>query len=127
MVAETSETDPDLRAATEKRIRDLTLEVLAVPADAVALVRGSRHAEAAEAFIDFVGEQEALLLAARRVYRLPARRDLPLDSLPPWVDDVERTMKVLPMDWAMLAREGATWMGYWDQHVRGTGRAMGGP
>jgi len=95
--------------------------------DAVALVRGSRHTEAAEAFIDFVGEQEALLLAARRVYRLPARRDLPLDSLPPWVDDVERSMKVLPMDWAMLAREGATWMGYWDQHVRGTGRAMGGP
>ena len=94
--------------------------------DAVALVRGSRHAEAAEAFIDFVGEQEALLLAARRVYRLPARRDLPLDSLPPWVDDVERSMQVLPMDWAMLAREGAGWMGYWDQHVRGTGRAMGG-
>jgi hypothetical protein len=26
------------------------------------------------------------------------------------------------MDWQLLAKEGAAWMGYWDQHVRGTGR-----
>jgi len=89
--------------------------------DAVALVRGARHPAAAQAFIDYVGEQEGLLLAARGVYRLPARRDLPVDSLPPWVAEVERTMKVVPMDWALLARDGAMWMGYWDQHVRGTG------
>jgi iron(III) transport system substrate-binding protein len=94
--------------------------------DAVALVRGSRHAEAAKAFIDYVGGQEALLLAARKVYRLPARRDLPLDSLPDWMEGVERSMTVLPIDWAMLARDGAAWMGYWDQHVRGTGRQMSG-
>lgn len=90
--------------------------------DAIALVRGSRHAAAAQAFIDYVGEPEALLLAARRVYRLPARRDLPVDSLPAWVAEVERTMSVVPMDWPLLAREGAGWMSYWDQHVRGTGK-----
>jgi len=89
--------------------------------DAVALVRGARHPAAAQAFIDYVGDQEGLLLAARGVYRLPARRDLPVDSLPPWVAEVERTMKAVPMDWALLARDGASWMGYWDQHVRGTG------
>ena len=33
--------------------------------DAIGLVRGSRHPEAARAFIDFVGSQEAQLLAAR--------------------------------------------------------------
>ncbi len=56
---------------------------------AIGLVRGSRHPEAAQAFIDFVGSDEALLLAARRVFRLPARRDLPGDSIPAWVAEVE--------------------------------------
>ena len=92
--------------------------------DAIALVTGSQHAEAAQAFIDYVGETEALLLAARQVYRLPARQDLPVDSLPAWVAEVDRTMKVVPMDWPLLAREGAAWMSYWDQHVRGTGKQL---
>jgi iron(III) transport system substrate-binding protein len=92
--------------------------------DAIGLVAGSQHVEAAQAFIDYVGETEALLLAARQVYRLPARRDLPLDSLPDWVAEVERTMKVVPMDWSLLAQEGAAWMSYWDQHVRGTGKDL---
>jgi iron(III) transport system substrate-binding protein len=90
--------------------------------DAIGLVRGSRHAEAARAFIDFVGSDEAQLLAARQVFRLPARTDLPLDSVPAWVADVEREMVVAPMDWDLLSRQGPAWMSYWDQHVRGTGR-----
>jgi iron(III) transport system substrate-binding protein len=92
--------------------------------DAIGLVAGSQHVEAAQAFIDYVGETEALLLAARQVYRLPARQDLPLDSLPDWVAEVERTMKVVPMDWSLLAQEGAAWLSYWDQHVRGTGKDL---
>lgn len=90
--------------------------------DAIGLVRGTRHPEAAQAFIDYVGEQEALLLAARGVFRLPARGDLPVDSLPPWMAEVERTLTVVPMDWTLLATEGSAWMAYWDQHVRGTGK-----
>jgi hypothetical protein len=31
-------------------------------------------------------------------------------------------MKVTPVDWALLASQGAAWMSYWDSHVRGTGR-----
>lgn len=89
--------------------------------DAIGLVRGSRHADAAKAFIDFVGSVEGQLLAARAVYRLPARRDLPADSVPAWVADVEREMVVADVDWSLLAREGAAWMSYWDQHVRGSG------
>jgi iron(III) transport system substrate-binding protein len=90
--------------------------------DAIGLVRGSRHPEAAQAFIDYVGSEEAQLLAAREVFRLPARHDLPPDQVPAWVADVERQMTVYPMDWPLLAREGAAWMGYWDRHVRGTGK-----
>jgi iron(III) transport system substrate-binding protein len=90
--------------------------------DAIGLVRGSRHPEAARAFIDFVGSVEGQLLAAEKVYRLPARRDLPRERVPPWVAEVEREMVVADVDWDLLAREGPGWMGYWDRHVRGTGR-----
>ena len=90
--------------------------------DGIGLVRGSRHPDAARAFIDFVGSPEAQLLTAREVFRLPARTDLPADSVPRWVSEVEREMVVADMDWRLLSREGPAWMSYWDQHVRGTGK-----
>ena len=90
--------------------------------DAIGLVRGCRHPEAARAFIDFVGSERGELLAAARVFRLPARRDLPVERVPPWVAEVDREMRVADMDWGMLAENGAAWMSYWDRHVRGTGR-----
>jgi iron(III) transport system substrate-binding protein len=93
--------------------------------DAVALVRGSRHAAAARAFIDYVGSAGAQALTARVVFRLPARRDLAEGQIPDWVREVERDMRVAPVDWPLLAREGSTWMAYWDQHVRGTGHRAG--
>ena len=62
------------------------------------------------------------LLAATRVFRLPARHDLPADRVPAWVAEVEAEMVAAPMDWGMLAAHGAEWMGYWDRHVRGSGR-----
>lgn len=90
--------------------------------DAIGLVRGARHAAAAKKFIDWVATDEALLLAARVTFRLPARADLPKDSVPPWIADVESRMHEAPMDWALLAREGPAWMAYWDQRVRGSGK-----
>jgi iron(III) transport system substrate-binding protein len=99
----------------------------AVIDDAVALVRGARHPEAARLYIEFVGSVEGQLLAARQVFRLPARTDLPRESVPDWVAQVEHDMVVADMDWPLLAREGAGWMAYWDQHVRGTGKRSGPP
>jgi iron(III) transport system substrate-binding protein len=95
--------------------------------DAIALVRGSQHSEAARRFINYVGGQHAQLIAAREVFRLPARLDLPKDSVPPWVAGVEDAMVIADVDWKLLAAEGANWMGYWDQHVRGTGKNSGKP
>jgi len=92
--------------------------------DAVGLVRGSRHPEAARAFIEYVGSEAAQLLTAREVFRLPARIDLPSDQVPAWVAQVEREMVVANMDWGLLSRDGPAWMSYWDQHVRGTGKAQ---
>lgn len=90
--------------------------------DGIAVVRGSKHAAAARAFVDFVGSVPMQLAAAREVYRLPARLDLPQDSLPDWVRDVRRQMVVADVDWNLLATRGPEWMSWWDQHVRGKGK-----
>ena len=92
--------------------------------DAIALVRGARHPDAAADFIDFVGSEDAQALAAERVFRLPARRGLPPERVPAWVTEVEREMTVAEMDWELLAEKGAGWMSYWDTHVRNTGKGM---
>jgi iron(III) transport system substrate-binding protein len=90
--------------------------------DGIGVVRGSRHSRAAQAFIDYVGSVEAQLLTAREVFRLPARTDLPDDSVPGWVAQVEREMVIDDLDWSRFSQQGPAWMSYWDQHVRGTGR-----
>lgn len=89
--------------------------------DAIALVRGSRQTEAARRFIDWVGSPEAQLLAARQTYRLPARIDLAIDSLPAWVRRVRQELVAAEIDWELLSRRGSEWMDYWDRHVRGRG------
>ncbi|MES2123888.1 MAG: extracellular solute-binding protein [Gemmatimonadota bacterium] len=92
--------------------------------DAIGIVRGSKHRKAAERFIEYVGSIDAQVLTAERVWRLPARHDLPLDRVPAWVAEVQQQMVTAPMDWPLLAREGSAWMRYWDQRVRGTGKGQ---
>jgi iron(III) transport system substrate-binding protein len=94
--------------------------------DAIGLVRGAKHPEAAKRFIDYVGSVEGQLLAARGVFRLPARSDLPADSMPDWVREVEQKMTVAPLDWNLVTKQSAAWMAYWDRKVRGTGRKQRG-
>jgi iron(III) transport system substrate-binding protein len=93
--------------------------------DAIGLVRGAPHRDLARQFVEWVGSPEAQLLAARNAYRLPARTDLPIDSLPEWVREVRRQMKVADVDWDLLAHQGPEWMRYWDQNVRGKGAGSG--
>ncbi|MGH7546654.1 MAG: extracellular solute-binding protein [Gemmatimonadales bacterium] len=90
--------------------------------DAIGVVRGARRRERARAFVEYAGGAEAQLLATREAYRLPARLDLPADSLPPWAREVRRVMQAADVDWDLLAERGAEWMRYWDQNVRGKGR-----
>lgn len=89
--------------------------------DAIGVMRNAPHRAAAEAFEEWVGSPAVQLLAARDAYRLPARTDLPPDSLPRWARDVRAQLAPAVMDWTLLARRGADWMRYWDEHVRGKG------
>jgi len=91
--------------------------------DAIGLVAGSRHADAARLFIEFVGDKRLQRLAAEKTYRLPARTDLG-DELPAWARDVERTMVPAVMDRALIDREGSAWMATWDRTIRGRGTPL---
>jgi iron(III) transport system substrate-binding protein len=94
----------------------------AVIEDAIGVIRGAPHRTLAEDFVEWVGSPEAQLLATREAYRLPARVDLPDDSLPKWARTVRYRMKVADVDWDRLARDGDEWMRHWDRDVRGKGR-----
>jgi iron(III) transport system substrate-binding protein len=89
--------------------------------DSIGLVAGAAHEEAARVFIDWVGSREAVLLAARRAYRLPARTDLPAEDLPEWARQTLTEMKPADLDWKLLEEHGAEWMARWDREVRGKG------
>ncbi len=91
--------------------------------DAVAVVRGSKNAEAARAFVEWIGTTPEVLEAARRFGRLPARSDVPADSLPEGLRRARAQIRPEPMDWKQLQEKGPEWMRWWDEHVRGTGGA----
>ena len=89
--------------------------------DGVAVVENAPSPELARRFVDFVGSEEGVALAARRFFRLPARTDVPTDSLPPVLQRARERIRPEPMDWELLQERGAEWMRYWDENVRGRG------
>ena len=79
--------------------------------DAIGLVAGARHPDAAK----------ATLLVAREVFRLPARSDLPPEDLPDWARAAVEQIVPAEVDWQLIAERGAEWMSRWDREVRGKG------
>ena len=86
--------------------------------DGIAVVKGAPSLELAKRFVDYIGSQEGMLLAAREFYRLPTRSDIPADSLTPVLRRAREEIKAEPMDWKLLQEQGPGWMRYWDEHVR---------
>ena len=89
--------------------------------DAIALVAGAPHGEAARGFVEWVGSAEAQRLAAEQVFRIPARTDLPPASLPDWARQALAEMRPAEVDERLVAREIQGWMARWDRTVRGRG------
>lgn len=90
--------------------------------DAIAIVKGTKHPEIAREYYEFVTSKHALEEAAARFYRIPARTDIPNDSLPQWIRDARAQIKPMPLDRAMLEQHLDQWMQYWDSHIRNSSR-----
>ena len=86
--------------------------------DAIALVRGSKHLDAAKEFYEFVTTPTALRAAADKFVRIPARTDIAPDSLPPWIRQARAEIKPMALDQQLLADSLDSWMKYWDANVR---------
>jgi iron(III) transport system substrate-binding protein len=89
--------------------------------DAIAIVRGTRHPKEAKLYYEFVTSRRAQLQAARQFLRIPARTDIPQDSLPDWIQTAMKQIKPMPVDQELLASHLNEWMRYWDSHIRNKG------
>ena len=96
-----------------------------VVVDGIGLVRGSRNADMARAFIEFVGSEPELLEAAASFFRIPARTDLDLSSFPSWLQEALPQIRPMDVDPQLLADQTAVWMRYWDSNIRRRGEAAG--
>ncbi|KPJ90021.1 MAG: hypothetical protein AMS18_11740 [Gemmatimonas sp. SG8_17] len=116
---------PDvLRVRDQGYPLDYVLPISGTPVlvDGIAVIKGTENPELARAFVDYVGSIEGQLVAARLAFRNLTRTDIPIDSLPDWLIEVNAELKPMDLDWALLRDRGREWMRYWDAHIRGSGR-----
>jgi iron(III) transport system substrate-binding protein len=90
--------------------------------DAIAIVKGTKRPDAARRYYEFVTSREAILEAARRFRRIPARTDIPADSLPAWIREALAQIKPMPGDQRMIADSLDVWMRYWDTRIKNSRR-----
>lgn len=91
--------------------------------EGIGIVRGTKHADLAKEFYEFVTTPKALRVAAEKFVRMPARPDIPNDSLPDWIRQARAQIRPMPLDQRLLADSLDSWMKYWDAHVRNCCRA----
>jgi iron(III) transport system substrate-binding protein len=90
--------------------------------DAIAIVNGTKRPELARQYYELVTSRAALLEAARRFRRIPARTDIPADSLPAWTREALARIRPMPGDQRMIADSLDAWMTYWDTRIRNSRR-----
>ena len=90
--------------------------------DAIGIVHGARHAELARQFYEYVTTPAALTAAAKEFLRIPARTDLPIDSLPPIVRQARTEVKPMAGDQRLIQDSLDTWMKFWDANIRNSRR-----
>jgi iron(III) transport system substrate-binding protein len=61
---------------------------------------------------------ESLAFAAKEFYRIPSRNDIPKETLPEWMQNLN--IPQMKMDWALVESKSQEWMEYWDSHIRGS-------
>jgi iron(III) transport system substrate-binding protein len=90
--------------------------------DGIGIVRGTKHPKEARAYYEFVTTPEALIAAADQFLRIPARTDIPVTSLPKWIQDAKAKIHPMPVDRTVMASHLDEWMKYWDANIRNRGR-----
>jgi iron(III) transport system substrate-binding protein len=90
--------------------------------DGIAIVRGSKHPDAAKEYYEYVTTPEAMIAAADSFLRIPARKDIPVSKLPAWIREAMAQIKPMPVDRQVMAEHLDEWMKYWDANIRNRGQ-----
>jgi iron(III) transport system substrate-binding protein len=96
-----------------------------VVVDGIAVVRGTRNPELARAFVEYAGGQDAIVEAAERFFRIPARGDIDPERYPEWLRDALEQVRPMEVDAELLRERTPEWMRYWDSNIRRRGQAEG--
>lgn len=83
--------------------------------DAIAIVKNGPNPEGARKFYDFVTTREALIQQANAYAKMPARADIPPETLPEWM--TEQELDPMPIDWTRFAEKESGWVRRWEQEV----------
>ncbi|MFQ5675650.1 MAG: extracellular solute-binding protein [bacterium] len=88
--------------------------------EGIAVVANCKNPELAKKFYEFVTTRESFLMQAAKYYRIPARNDIQMETLPAWMSATE----IVPMeiDWKVFAEKSREWMKYWDANIKGRGK-----
>jgi iron(III) transport system substrate-binding protein len=97
-----------------------------VVVDGIAVVAGSSSPDLARRFLEFAGSRQRVLEAAERFFRIPARSDIPSDSLPVWLRGIQPRIQPMPMDAGFIEENVGEWLRHWDREIRGRGRVAEG-
>jgi iron(III) transport system substrate-binding protein len=90
--------------------------------DGIAIVKGTRHPKEARLYYEFVTTPEALKAAAEQFLRIPARTDIPVSTLPSWIQEAKAKIRPMAVDRRVMAEHLDEWMKYWDTNIRNRGR-----
>ena len=91
-----------------------------VVTDGIALIAGCKHPEEAKLYYEFVNSKQSMIILAKEHYRIPARNDIPPDSLPKWI--AETTIEPMDVDWEVFSEKSDKWMKYWEQNIKNRGQ-----
>lgn len=89
--------------------------------DAIAIVAGTGEPEMARRFVDFVGTEESLRIAAERFFRIPVRTDVDLSAMPEWLREALPRIRPMPLDREFIRERAPEWLRHWDREIRGRG------
>ena len=90
--------------------------------DGIAIVKGTKHPKEARLYYEFVTTPETLKAAAEQFLRIPARTDIPVSTLPQWIQDAKARIKPMAVDRRVMAEHLDEWMKYWDTNIRNRGK-----
>ncbi len=82
--------------------------------DAIAVIAGAPHKDAAQKYVEFVFETPTLAVAANDFMRRPTVTDFPKDKLP---EPLRIDPKIFKIDWGSVGDKGSAWLQEWSEEI----------